>query len=114
MSKQIEQLEQVLKSLKELLKAEKDVAKKNDNSANMDIDNTTASRRAKARDNLTSACQYRDKIRDNLHADLVDADLTDLREVEFYRGRVITVSCGHGHTNELKYIPKTPKRLANE
>ena len=105
----IEKLEQVKKSLLLLIKAEKDVEKKSDKYAEMDTYNTTTRRRAGASDKLTRACFERDKLQDDLHADLINAKLTKANSKESYETRQITHSHGFGHTYTTKYTPKSPK-----
>ncbi len=108
---EIVNLEQCLQSLKELIKVKKEVIKKSDKYRDMDIWETSSARRAAASDALTRACESRDKKEDDLHADLVDADLCDPKSTDSYETRIINVSCGLGHSMGLKYTPKLPKKM---
>jgi len=102
----------VLEAAKSLLKAEKDRKKKSDKYRDMDIYQTTATRRASASDRLTNACFALDEAKDWMHKTLVDARLTKAHPIEHYATREITQSAGLGHKINLKYTPPLPNCYA--
>ena len=79
-----EELEQVLSSVKALIKAKKDYERLGD--AAFDVKVKT----------------------DDLHADLVDAGLCEMKER--YEQRELRQSSGLGHVYRAAYLPKIPKK----
>ena len=104
----INDLEQVLESLKALIKAKKDYEKLSAKYANVSFKDVTRSQRARINERLGDAA-FDVKVKtDNLHADLVDAYLCDMKER--YEQRELGQSAGLGHIYRAAYLPKVPKR----
>jgi len=103
---EIDRLTAVLESTKKVIKALKDKNKKSDSYRAMGFNTHTQSQRAKASDRLTDACFEFDRAMDDLHADLVDADLAAAKDS--YDTRQITHSAGFGHSYTFPYTPKIP------
>ena len=104
----INDLEQVLESLKALIKAKKDYEKLSAKYANVSFKDVTRSQRARINERLGDAA-FDVKVKtDNLHADLVDASLCDMKER--YEQRELEQSAGLGHIYRAAYLPKVPKR----
>lgn len=111
---EIENLEQVKQSLGALIKSLKARDKASQKFSDMGLADYTITRRAAASDKLVSLCQEVDRNTDNLHADLVDAGLAPLNELENYKTRMISVAAGFGHRLDIKYTPKQPKAILNK
>ena len=76
----INDLEQALESLKALIKAKKDYEKLSAKYANVSFRDVTRSQRARINERLGDAA-FDVKVKtDNLHADLVDAGLCEMKE----------------------------------
>lgn len=101
--------ELVLSAVRNLVKSEKARLKKSEAFLSMDHRNHSATRRARASDQLTSACFEVDRAKDYLHKILVDSDLAPAKSPESYKTRVLTQSAGFGHSVSLKYTPPVPK-----
>ena len=104
----INDLEQALESLKALIKAKKDYEKLSTKYANVSFKDVTRSQRARVNERLGDAA-FDVKVKtDNLHADLVDAGLCEMKER--YEQRELGQSAGLGHIYRAAYLPKVPKR----
>ncbi|WP_314069999.1 hypothetical protein [Campylobacter showae] len=104
----IEALEQALTSLKALIKAKKDYERLSDKYANTNYREQTRSQRARINERLGDAA-FDVKVKtDDLHADLVDAGLCEMKER--YEQRELGQSAGLGHVYRAAYLPKIPKR----
>jgi len=104
----INDLEQALESLKMLIKAKKDYEKLSAKYANVSFKDVTRSQRARINERLGDAA-FDVKVKtDNLHADLVDAGLCEMKER--YEQRELGQSAGLGHIYRAAYLPKVPKR----
>lgn len=104
----IEELEQVLSSVKALIKAKKDYEKLSDKYSKIDFREVSGSQRARSNERLGDAA-FDVKVKtDNLHADLVDAGLCEMKER--YEQRELRQSAGLGHIYHAAYLPKVPKR----
>lgn len=101
---------QAQKTLSALIKAEKKIKELHSKQPNfMDV---TRTRLAAFNDRLTGACFDRDKLIDDLHADLVDARLCPIKSD--YSTRNLTHTHGLGHTYGFKYTPKIPKTFKGQ
>ncbi|WP_169975882.1 hypothetical protein [Campylobacter sp. RM16191] len=106
----LEKLLQVQKSLNELIKAEKDYQKLSDKYSldNCDYSRLSRSQQAKISDKLGDYA-FDVKVKtDNLHADLVDADLCEMKEA--YEQRELRQNAGLGHVYTFAYAPKVPQK----
>lgn len=104
----INDLEQALESLKALIKAKKDYEKLSAKYANVSFKDVTRSQRVRISNRLGDAA-FDVKVKtDNLHADLVDAGLCEMKER--YEQRELRQSAGLGHIYHAAYLPKVPKR----
>ena len=104
----IEELEQALASLKALIKAKKDYEKLSDKYVKVDYRELTRSQQARLNDRLSDAA-FDVKVKaDNLHADLVDANLCEMKE--FYEQRELRQGAGLGHVYHAAYLPKIPQK----
>lgn len=103
----------VLDTAKRLDRAQRDVDRKSAQRQSMTLDGSTAKRRAAASDALTVACFERDRLIDDLHAELVDAGICEPKPPEFYAQRQISHSAGHGHRIDFLYRPKLPRVVAD-
>ena len=104
----IEELEQVLSSVKALLKAKKDYEKLSNKYSKIDFREVSRSQRARSNERLGDAA-FDVKVKtDNLHADLVDAGLCEMKER--YEQRELGQSSGLGHVYRAAYLPKIPKK----
>ena len=91
----INDLEQALESLKALIKAKKDYEKLSTKYANVSFKDVTRSQRVRISNRLGDAA-FDVKVKtDNLHADLVDAGLCEMKER--YEQRELRQSAGLGH-----------------
>lgn len=103
-----EELEQVLSSVKALIKAKKDYEKLSDKYSKIDFREMSRSQRARANERLGDAA-FDVKVKtDDLHADLVDAGLCEMKEC--YEQRELGQSAGLGHVYRAAYLPKIPKK----
>lgn len=103
-----EELEQVLSSVKALIKAKKDYEKLSDKYSKIDFREVSRSQRARINERLGDAA-FDVKVKtDNLHADLVDAGLCEMKER--YEQRELGQSSGLGHVYRAAYLPKIPKK----
>lgn len=106
----LEKLLQVQKSLNELIKAEKDYQKLSDkyNPSSCDYSQLKRSQQARISDKLGDYA-FAVKVKtDNLHADLVDADLCEVKEA--YEQRELRQNAGLGHVYPFAYAPKVPQK----
>lgn len=99
----------VLDAAKALVAAEKAVADKGEKFRSMGFADYSVKARAAASDRLTDACHSRDKALDHMHKALVDANLCKPKERDAYDTRILTHSCGFGHSISFKYTPPLPR-----
>ena len=106
--KELEKYENILKSSKELFNIKKAIVKHQN--TKVDYMQMTQSQIGKYQDTMTRLAFDFDKAIDNLHADLVDANMTPMKED--YSTRLISHTHGCGrHTYTFKYTPKIPKKF---
>ncbi|EAJ1232611.1 hypothetical protein YY92_08300 [Campylobacter fetus] len=99
--------EQALESLKRLIKAEKEIAKKQERRSKIDRNNYKSFEKIQL--SIENSNLERIRLFDDLHADLVDAGLCEMRES--YETR--QYSSNSGFWTE-KYIPKVPNKYKNK
>ena len=106
----IEEYEQLVKSAKDLLKTAKAIEAANKNS--VDYRDMTPSQIGKRSDMMTRLAFDRDKALENIHADLVDASLTKMKDS--YDTVLVTHTHGCGsHNYTFKHTPKIPKKFTS-
>lgn len=108
----LEQYESMLSTLKNIIKEEKALIKYREKRAGMS--SCSPKEFARLSDKQTDIAFQIKKLRDDLHAQVVDASLADPYDIEHYKGREITQSAGLGGTYSFLYIPKKPKIYQKE
>jgi len=106
-------LERLKADVTALIKSVKEVDVKSKCYQGMSIGDCSQAKRSKASDSLNFACSERNKLEDDLHATLVDLELTPMLDPWEYAGYRVWTDAGLGRSINRLYKPKQPRKLGD-